>query len=332
MMITILGAGNMGTAMAHVLAQRGHRITLWNYEGDPEPLTTIQAHHENSKYLPGIKLTDNVVAEPDAARALSGRRVVVVALPSAVIAETLVRLAPFFDPDVILVDVSKGVTSDRFEIDGALPGANQRLEKLWKQRVIISGPAVAKEVAEGHFTVMNIVSRSRAHRDLVYKAFTTPFLKLVPSVDVIGVKLCGVLKNCYAFLLGTMDGAHLPLNTKAFIVTLIMTEMKKFVVAAGGKETTVEQAAGLGDLLGTGLSPHSRNRRAGEIIAASGDVEQAIHSIGQVVEGVRTVPHALTFARKHKLTVPLLALAQKILKKPTDAKVLWERFLRGLKT
>lgn len=321
--ITIIGAGNMGTALAKALSHQGQLITIWNYAGDPEPLQQINAYHENRKYLPGIMLPTSVVAEPDLATALHTAQVVVLAVPSHVIERQLEACVPFLPSKVVLVDVSKGFTG-LFDRKSTLTPA---AKKWWDRRVIVSGPAVALDIAAGGFTTMAIAAKSSRDLALAQAALSTAHLHFLPTTDLPGIKLSGSLKNVYAILLGMADGLGLSLNTKAFLVVRVLEEMSLLVKKSGGKSQTPYTLAGLGDLVATGLSPISRNRRFGEFLGQGLGVAEAQAAVGQVVEGVPASEGAAALAKRYHLKLPLLALVYEVVSRRQTPAAAFESIL-----
>lgn len=314
--VTILGAGNMGTALSCVIAQSGHSVTLWNYEGDPEPLDQIESIRENAVYLPGVAIPPSVSVERDIGRAVRNACLVILAVPSAVTKATFQRCVPYLKKGIIVVDVSKGVEDVLFEKNDKLPRRAKREERLWHERVMLSGPAVASELARGAFTAMEAVSRRISNARAVCEVLGHEALRLVPTADVRGVKICGALKNCYAILLGALDAQGVSLNTKAYLVTKIIAEMSALVVGAGGKEATVMGPAGLGDLIGTGFSPLSRNRRFGEYLGRYLDRERAEREVGQVVEGLHAIAALKRLLRFRFKRFPLLSFVDRFISSP----------------
>lgn len=323
MTITIIGAGNMGTALAKALSQHGHSVAIWNYAGDPEPLQQINAYHENRKYLPGIMLPTSVVAEPDLKTALQTAHIVVLAVPSHIIERQLEACIPFLPAKAVLVDVSKGFTGLFDKKSTLTPAA----KKWWDKRVIVSGPAVALDIATGGFTTMAIAAKSARDVAVAQAALSTAHLHFLPTTDVVGTKLSGSLKNVYAILLGMADGLGLSLNTKAFLVVRVLEEMSLLVKKSGGKSQTPYTLAGLGDLVATGLSPISRNRRFGEFLGQGLAVDEAAAAVGQVVEGVPASEGAMALAKRYHLKVPLLVLVHEVVSRQKTPSAAFENIL-----
>ncbi len=306
--VAVLGAGNMGTALAQVIGQNGYRVRLWNYEGDPEPLIQIKELGENKKYLPGIVLSSRIKPEPNVITALKGAQLVCAALPSSVITNVLESAKDFLTKDMVVLDVSKGFTPEQLE--GLLQSQikNRGILQRLPRAVTISGPAIAFDLAKGGFTTMNVAGKDASAVALVRRVLENDYLKLVLSNDLKGVKLCGALKNMYAILLGIADGLDLPMNTKSFLLVESLGEMARVVKKMGGKIETVYGLAGLGDVVGTGFSTTSRNRRFGEFLVRAANREEAEEKVGQVVEGVVALKIMKQIAKAQGLELPLMEL------------------------
>jgi glycerol-3-phosphate dehydrogenase (NAD(P)+) len=316
MKITVLGAGNMGTTVAHIISSNGFPVTIWNYEGDLEPLEQIENHRENKKYLPGIKLSSKIKVEPDLSAALAGCDILFYVMPSSFMDSMLKRVAVLVNTKVILVDVSKGVKKDDWEVGkknlGTLKATEKKLTSLKKNMVTISGPAIAGDLARGGFTAMNSASNNDLNLKKVTKVLQNKFLKLLPSNDVRGVKMAGALKNVYAILLGLCDGLKFPMNTKAFFLTQALDEIGLVLTKIGGKKETVYSLAGLGDLIGTALCTTSRNRSFGEFLVYAETRNEAEQKVGQVVEGIEAAKKLITLGKKLKIKLPLAEMVYKI--------------------
>jgi glycerol-3-phosphate dehydrogenase (NAD(P)+) len=325
MKITVLGAGNMGTTIAHIISSNGHDVALWNYEGDPEPLEQIKAYRENKKYLPGIKLSSRITVEPDLEVALHKSTVVFFVVPSSFMSSIVARAEHFFTSKTILVDVSKGFGEEYLQD----PKLHTPVDRVLKNMVAISGPAIAVDLAREGFTAMNIASENKKALVVVKKVLETHFLILIAHDDVKGIKLCGALKNVYAILLGVCDGLQFPMNTKAFLLTKALEEMGKLVGKLGGKKETVYSLAGLGDLVGTGLCTTSRNRRFGEFLVCATSKADAESQVGQVVEGAQASKVLRSLAKLYHVDMPLARLVYEIVWLNKNPKKELTLFLKG---
>lgn len=324
--VAVLGAGNMGTAVAKLLGDNGCKVKIWNYEGDAEPLNQIKAGGENTKYLPGIKLAASVSAEPDLKEAVKGAAVVFFALPSNFMPALIARVKPFLGVKAVSAIISKGLDEKTLSLISAVMKKNLG---TGARVVSISGPAVARGMAEGDFTAMNVAGKDKQAIKIVQMALQSEHLKLIPSDDAIGVEMGGSFKNVYAMALGICDGLGIGLNTKAAILVVALDEMARLIVKMGGKEKTIYGLAGLGDLIGTGLSPISRNRRFGEEITKGLGKEAAAKAVGQTVEGAGALKVLLALSKKQKVKLPLAEVIFRVIYDGRPAKEEMNNFLKN---
>ena len=315
--VAVLGAGNMGTAIAHVVSSNGFKVSLWNFSGDVEPLKQITHECENKKYLPGIKLSSDIKPEREISVALRDSRVVFFTLPSAFMPSLIKQAKPFLANGAVCVDVSKGIDKESLSTIPLL------MKKLLKRQKIaaISGPAIACDMASGQFTAMNIAAENKKTSDQVKKVLENKNLKLVPVSDLIGMELCGSFKNIYAIAVGICDGLNMPMNTKSVLLVKALRELDAIVKKLGGKNGTAYDLCGLGDLAGTAFCEKSRNRRFGEYLSSGQGKDAALLSVGQTVEGIEAVKSLLLLARKHKIKISLALTIDRIISgtlKPAD--------------
>ncbi|MDO8509840.1 MAG: NAD(P)H-dependent glycerol-3-phosphate dehydrogenase [bacterium] len=327
--LTILGAGNMGTAMAYVTAKNGHNITIWNYEGDPEPLQQINEFHENKKYLCGTILPNNIVAEPDLILAVKKAQVVFFILPSNFIEAIAERIALHLPKGCILVDASKGLDEKTLR---TIPDViKSHLPKHLKNNVIgISGPAIAIDMIKDGLTMMNVAGKNPKAVQLVKKVMDSKNIRLIATDDIVGVEIAGSFKNVYAIALGICDGIGYPMNTKAALLVTALKEIGQLSKKMGGKIETVYDLAGLGDLIGTSLSTASRNRRFGECLASGADCESALKQTKQIVEGIQACKIMLTLGKKHQLKMLFAQMVYNAVWKGNAKKEL-EKYLNNIK-
>jgi glycerol-3-phosphate dehydrogenase (NAD(P)+) len=328
--VAMLGAGNMGTALSNIIANNGFQVKLWNYEGDIEPLTQIKDSQENKKYLPGIKLSANIIPEQDLEAALKNSEVIFFSLPSNCIGSLVKKSSLYLKKGAICVDVSKGLDETTLEV---VPKMMEKyLPTHCRQNVIdISGPAIATDMARGAFTAMNIAGKNPQAIKTVQKILNNDQLRLVPNSDLIGVEIAGSLKNVYAIAIGLCDFYKWPMNTKAAILVCALKEIAILTKKMGGKEKTVYDLAGLGDLVGTALSEHSRNRRFGACLPKHLDKDSAAKEIGQVVEGINASKIALHLSKKYKVGLPLSKAIYEIVYKKASPDITLKKFLKNIK-
>ncbi len=279
--VAVLGAGNMGTALAQVIATNSHSVRLWSIEHDV--LEEIRDHNRNTKYLDGIKLQSGISATWDLAEAVAGAGLVVVSVPSQVVGGLAAELGPLIKPGQLVLNVAKGLEADthrrmseaiRVQLDGSCAEFVGSM----------GGPAIAIEMARGVPMAVIIGIAHTEGRAACQGILQNESLKVEATRDVTGLELCATLKNVYAISLGMCDGLAYGTNTKAFLANLALVEMSAIAVALGGRAETVYGLAGLGDLLTTGFSEHSRNRTLGERIGSSGDWQHFLRT--HTVEGV----------------------------------------------
>jgi len=309
MKIAVLGAGAMGTTMAHVAAKNNHEVYLWNWEGDLDPLVGIAQSGENKKYLPGFQLHSGVVPQKDLKIALQERDMVCFAIPTSAITSVFQASKPYVSQQSVLVDLSKGLDLHTSRL---IP---EIMKDFFSKNssVVMSGPAVAFDIMKGYYTQMDLASESEDALHMVQEVFTCSTMGFQLTSDVIGVELAGAFKNVYAISLGLCDGLGYGLNTKAALLTHAMAEMANIVGAFGGKRETVYGLSGLGDLIGTALADKSRNRSFGEYLGRGLTVDEAINKVGKVVEGKDATTALITFAKQKNIEVPLANMVSSIL-------------------
>ena len=326
-LIAVLGAGNMGTAVAKVLAGNGHIVRLWNWEGDHLPLAQIEKFGENKKYLPGFKLPKEIIPCYKIEEALAGAEIVFFVVPSGAMEHTIAFAARSIKHNAILVDVSKGIEPNSLRLIPHVIAKHVRSE-LRKNIVTTSGPAIASQMARGQYTAMNIASKNKKAIHKVMEVMVNDFIKLVPTSDVIGVEIGGSFKNAYTIAAGMCDGLGLGLNTKAALLTRALTEIAELIKVAGGREHTAYELAGVGDLIGTALCPDSRNRKFGECLGKGLTGEQALKRVKQTVEGISAVHCLLRLARKHKARVPFAEMIDRCVSVKRDSRHIFKDYLR----
>ena len=324
--VVVLGAGNMGTAMAQVLAENGHEVRLWNWEGDHLPLQQIARDRENKKYLPGIKLAKNIFPQEKIEIALAKAEFVFFAIPSKVMEHTISFAARSIKENAIIIDLSKGVEPHSLQLMPIIIAKHVR-PALKRRIVTVSGPAVAEQLVNGHYTAMNVAGKNKKIVSQVVAVLHSPHLKIVPTTDVIGVEVGGSFKNVYAIAMGMCDGLGYGLNTKAALLIMALGELARLIKAMGGKEQTAYELAGLGDLIGTALCPISRNRTFGELLGRGYRGPAALRKVKQTVEGVSAAHCLLRLAERHKIKVPLARLVADCVTGDGEPRRLFHNFL-----
>ena len=326
--MAVLGAGNMGTAIAQSVAHNGFRVDLWNHEGDPEPIAQIKKFGENKKYLAGIKLSKNINPTGDLQAAVTGAQIIFFVVPSNIMGGLVKRAVEFLPCGVVCVDASKGIDEKSLFLVSDL------MEKiipvcLRSNLASISGPAIARDLAEGKFTAMDLSAKSPLARKLVMKVMENDNLKLFPTDDIVGVEVAGSFKNVYAIAMGWCDGLGYPMNTKAALLVMALKEIGVLVKKMGGREETVYGLAGLGDLVGTGLCAISRNRSFGEYLANGLSRAVALKKVGQTVEGVNASKVLIALGKKYKTNLPFAQMVYSVVWKNKPLKSEIKKFLKN---
>jgi glycerol-3-phosphate dehydrogenase (NAD(P)+) len=297
MNITILGAGAWGTALARLLEAGGNHVTLWGH--DAECLEEIRQTGCNQRFLPGIKLPAGLALESDLRRAIAGAQCIVVAVPSQPFREVTGRLANFSGT---VVSVAKGIECETGLTMSGIVAGNAPKAKI----AALSGPSFAIEVARDIPTAIVAASRDAAAATWVQQLFNRPAFRVYTSTDQLGVELGGALKNVIAIAAGVGDGLGFGDNSKAALVTRAIVEISRLGVACGAKAGTFTGLSGLGDLMATCFSPHSRNRGFGERVGRGEKPAAIAASTLTVAEGYPTARSAYHLARKHGVVTPVI--------------------------
>ena len=306
MKTVVLGSGGWGTALSLVLHRNGHPVTLWSHV--PEKAAYMERARENPR-LEGVPLPPELRLTADMA-CLTEAELVVVAVPSYAVRETAHAAAPLLRPDTLLVTAAKGIERDTHlrmsqileqETGGAFPIA------------ALSGPSHAEEVGRGLPTGCVAASVSQAAALTVQDAFMNDRFRVYTSPDIVGVELSGALKNVVALACGICDGMGYQDNTKALLMTRAMVELCHLGERLGGDRQTFGGLAGMGDLIVTCTSMHSRNHRAGILIGQGVEPQQAVKQIGAVVEGFYAAKTARELAHKHGVEMPITEAAYSVL-------------------
>ena len=297
MNITILGAGAWGTALARLLHQGKHQVTLWGHI--PEWLDEIRQSGRNERFLPGIDLPRELVLQPDLPRAIEAAQCIVLAVPSQPYRQVTRHLAQYSG---LIASVTKGI-----EYDTGLTMCGILAENAPKaQCAALSGPTFAIEVARDIPTAIVAASRDQTTADQVQQLFNRPTFRVYTSTDLLGVELGGALKNVIAIAAGVGDGLGFGDNSKAALVTRAIVEIRRLGVACGAQADTFTGLSGLGDLMVTCFSKHSRNRGFGERVGRGAKAADIAASMLAVAEGYPTARSAFQVARKHQITTPVI--------------------------
>ena len=311
MKTAVVGSGAWGTALAIRLLENGHDVTLWTFEKDLIP--QMEKERINIR-LPGVKLPEGLKISADYA-CVSGAKLVVIATPSFPIRGVCRGIAPYLDEDALLVSVTKGLE------DGTQKRMSQVVaEETGHDTVVLTGPSHAEEVALGLPTGCLAAHTDKEKAEAVQAAFMGGGLRIYTSPDPVGAELGGALKNVIALCAGVTDGLELGDNTKAMLMTRGLTEIARLGVALGAQKDTIAGLSGVGDLIVTCTSMHSRNRRAGILIGQGKTAQEAMQEVGAVVEGYYATKSAWELGQKMGVDMPIVEAAYRVLYEGATAK------------
>lgn len=305
--VSVMGAGSWGTALAVLLHNNGHEVVLWSALGDEVAL--LQEKRENPGKLPGVKLPEEIVITDDAESAMENPDVAVLAVPSPFTRSTSKNLAPFVKEGQIIVNVAKGIEEKTLMtlseiIEQEIPQANV---------CVLSGPSHAEEVGRGLPTTCVVSSKKKETAEYLQEIFMSPVFRVYTTPDILGVELGGALKNVIALAAGTADGLGYGDNTKAALITRGIAEIARLGVKMGAKTETFAGLSGIGDLIVTCASVHSRNRKAGYLMGKGYTMKEAMDEVKMVVEGVYSAKAAKALAEKYQVEMPIVDEVNKLL-------------------
>ncbi len=311
--ISVIGAGSWGTALAVLLCNNGHQVTLWSYRQDQ--VEQMEQTGQNEK-LPGVFLPHTLQFSSDLSAVCQDVDLLVFAVPSTATEKTAQQAAPYIKKQQPIVSVSKGIQEDTFftqceilerAIDGCIP-------------CVLSGPSHAEEVVMGLPTVVVAGSKNRKCAEFVQEVFMNEVFRVYTSPDVTGIEIGASLKNVIALAAGMADGLGFGDNTKAALITRGIKEITDLAVAMGANQETLSGLTGIGDLIVTCSSKHSRNRRAGMYIGQGYTPELAMKQVHMVVEGVYSAKAAFKLGQKYQVKLPIIEYVNKVLFEEKSAK------------
>ena len=310
--ITVLGGGTWGIALANLLANNGSDVCVWS--AIPSEIEMLETTHKH-KLLPEVVLHDSISYTTDDKKAVQGRDILVMAVASAYTRSTAKRLSAWIDKNQIIVNVAKGIEDESF----------YTLAQIVEQEVpqakvaVLSGPSHAEEVIKGLPTTIVVASDDKETASYIQDVFMTDKFRVYTSGDVLGVELGGALKNVVALAAGIADGLGYGDNAKAAIITRGIVEIARLGVAMGASFETFCGLTGIGDLIVTCASMHSRNRRAGILIGQGKTMQEAMDEVQMVVEGVYSAKAAFGLANKYQVSMPIIEQVNKVLFEGKDA-------------
>ncbi len=305
--IGVIGAGSWGIALANLLAGNGHKVTVWSIiESEIEMLKN---NHEHLDKLPGVKLNDSIEYTTDLESAINSMDFLVLAVPSPYTRSTAKTMKEFVKEGQIIVNVGKGVE------EHTLLTLSQIIEEEIPVATVcvLSGPSHAEEVGRGLPTTVVVGSKEQQSAEVLQDAFMNDFFRVYTSSDILGVELGAALKNVVALAAGIADGLGYGDNAKAALITRGISEIARLGMAMGGQFETFSGLTGIGDLIVTCASMHSRNRRAGILIGQGKSYDEAMAEVKMVVEGVYSAKAAMRLSKKYKIDLPIIEQVNLIL-------------------
>lgn len=296
---TVIGGGSFGTAIANILAANDFQVCLWMR--NEQTIKEIKTEHENKQYLPGIKLHENITATNDFEEAIADSLVLFYAIPSKSFREIVERTQGIVTKDQILISTTKGIEPDGFNLMSDILRGTFPANPVG----VISGPNLAKEIAQGQLAATVIASKDKRVRDFIQQSLSCEFFRIYVNADMYGVELGGALKNIYAVITGMAAALGYGENTKAMLITRSLAEMSRFAVSQGANPMTFLGLAGVGDLVATCVSPLSRNYRVGYAVGKGQSLDEAVESLGEVAEGINTLRYVCKEANEMGIYMPL---------------------------
>ncbi len=305
--IGIIGAGSWGTALALLLYNNGNRVTVWSIM--PEEIKMLKEFHEQKDKLPGVILPDDMEFTTDLEASIVGKDVLVLAVPSPYTRSTSAKMAEFIKEGQKIVNVAKGIEENSL----------MTLSEIIEQEIpradvsVLSGPSHAEEVGRGLPTTIVVGSKKQDTAEYLQNLFMSPVFRVYTSSDVLGIELGAALKNVVALAAGIADGLGYGDNTKAALITRGIAELARLGISLGGRIETFYGLTGIGDLIVTCASMHSRNRRAGILIGKGATMEEAMKEVKMVVEGVYSAKAGYALSQKYHVSMPIIEQVNKVL-------------------
>ena len=305
--VSIIGAGSWGIALAHVLEKNGHEVNIWSVLKDE--IEMLKEKHEHVTKLPGVKLSDKTQFTTSLEEAVAGKELLVLAVPSVYVRSTAKNMKELVAPGQMIVNVGKGIEEKSLMIlsdviEEEIPQANVS---------ILSGPSHAEEVGKGLPTTCVVGAHDKKTAEYVQNIFMNEEFRIYTSPDMLGIEVGGALKNVIALAAGMADGLGYGDNTKAALITRGIAEISRLAMAMGAKYETLSGLTGIGDLIVTCASMHSRNRRAGILIGQGKTMQEAMDEVQMVVEGVYSAKAAIALAEKYQIPMPIIEQVNQVL-------------------
>jgi glycerol-3-phosphate dehydrogenase (NAD(P)+) len=315
--LAVIGAGSWGTALAMVLADNGHEVRLWSH--NEAQVKEINESHTNKKYLLDVILPDNIIGYASLSDALAGIDKIILAVPTKAIREVIGKISAGQKTPLTIVHVSKGIEPDTLlRISEVIK--MEMPEELLEDIVVLSGPSHAEEVSLRHPTTVTVSSENMAAAEKIQDLFINQNFRVYTNPDLVGVEIGGALKNIIALAAGIADGLGYGDNAKAALITRGLAEIARLGTKMGANPLTFSGLTGIGDLIVTCTSVHSRNWRAGNLLGKGHSLDDVLTNMGMVVEGVRTTKAAYQLAEKYQVSMPITNALYKVLFKGYNPK------------
>lgn len=326
--VSVFGAGSWGTALSYVLAQNGHDLLLWTHRS--EQANEINQQHTNKRYLKETTLPEALKATDDLAKAVSHAEVFVLAVPTKAIREVCADIRKNLDKKVLFVHVSKGIEPDSLKRISEM--IREEIPEQWLHDVVVlSGPSHAEEVVLEHPTTVTAACKNTAAAERVQDLFMNHYFRVYTNTDVIGVEIGGALKNIIALAVGITDGLGYGDNAKAALMTRGLAEIARLGVKMGATPLTFSGLSGVGDLIVTCTSVHSRNWRAGKMLGEGKSIDEVLAEMGMVVEGIRTTKAAYQLSQAYSVPMPITDALYAVLFENVSTKEAVDRLMGRMK-
>ena len=307
--ISVIGSGGWGIALAILLHKNGHNLTIWSF--DKKEAEELKTTRENKTKLPNILLPEDIKVTDDLKEAVNDKDILILAVPSKAIRSVSKSLKNIIKDNQIIVNVAKGLEEDTLKTMTDI--IEEELKGKKTQVAVLSGPSHAEEVGKGIPTTCVVSAHNKELTLYLQNIFMNPSFRVYTSPDMLGIEIGGALKNVIALAAGIADGLNYGDNTKAALITRGIKEIASLGVAMGGEQSTFYGLTGLGDLIVTCASMHSRNRRAGILLGQGKTLDETIKEVNMVVEGVYSAKSALMAAKKYNVEIPIIEQVNAVL-------------------
>jgi glycerol-3-phosphate dehydrogenase (NAD(P)+) len=305
--VSIIGAGSWGIALAVLLHNNGHKVTIWSIIEDEVKMLNDKREHKDK--LPGVKISEDILITSNLKEAATNKDMLVMAVPSPFVRSTSKLLKEHVKENQLIVNVAKGIEESTLYtltdiMEEEIPSVNA---------AVLSGPSHAEEVGRGIPTTCVAGAKTRESAEFIQNTFMNEVFRVYTSPDILGIELGGALKNVIALAAGIADGLGYGDNTKAALITRGITEISRLGIIMGGKRETFSGLTGIGDLIVTCASMHSRNRKAGMLIGKGYSMDEAMEEVKMVVEGVYSAKAAIKLAKKYEVPLPIIEQVNEVL-------------------